>query len=48
MKRKSNEMKHKIIFKLLYFVIVAFFIGGMAIVIAPIFSGPPGTMYFPL
>lgn len=48
MKRKSNEMKHKIIIKMLYFVIVAFFTGGMAIVISPIFSGPPGTMYFPL
>lgn len=48
MKRKSNEMKHKIIIKLLYFFIVVFFIAGMAIVIAPIFSGPPGTMYFPL
>jgi len=48
MKNKSNEMKQKIIIKLLYFVIVAIFIGGMAIVIAPIFSGPPVTMYFPL
>jgi len=48
MKRKPNEMKHKLIIKLLCFVIVAFFIGGMAIVISPIFSHPPGTMYFPL
>ena len=48
MKLKSNEMKYQIIIKLLYFAIVAVFIVGMAIVIAPIFSGPPGTMYFPL